>query len=45
LDDKAVDDDTVEEHNIGRLKLSLLEDTTDAAVETAAVALEAGMAF
>jgi len=41
LDDKAVDT-VVEEHNIGRLKLSLLllllEDTTtdDAAAETAA---------
>ena len=37
--------DTVEEHNIGRLKLSLLlEDTTDAAEIEAAVVLEAGMA-
>ena len=39
--------DTVEEHNIGRLKLSLLlEDTTDAAESAAVVVLEAGiMAF
>jgi hypothetical protein len=44
LDDKAVD--TVEEHNIGRLKLSLLlEDTTEAAETAVAVVLEAGMAI